>query len=34
MENEQLIQNFADAVAKIKGELHKDMVGQEGASRK
>ena len=29
MENEQLIQNFADSVAKIKGELHKDIVGQE-----
>ena len=29
MENEQLIQNFAESVAKIKGELHKDIVGQE-----
>ena len=29
MENEQLIQNFSDAVNSIKGELHKDIVGQE-----
>lgn len=29
MENEQLIQNFSDAVSSIKGELHKDIVGQE-----
>ena len=29
MENEQLIQNFSDSVAKIKTELHKDIVGQE-----
>lgn len=29
MENEQLIQNFSDAVSRIKTELHKDIVGQE-----
>ena len=29
MDNEQLIQNFSDAVNSIKGELHKDIVGQE-----
>lgn len=29
MENEQLIQNFSEAVSKIKTELHKDIVGQE-----
>ena len=34
MENERLIQNFADAVTKIKGKLHKDMVGQEGVISK
>lgn len=29
MENEQLIQNFSDAVTKMKAELHKDIIGQE-----
>ncbi|MDY2572292.1 MAG: AAA family ATPase, partial [Candidatus Enterosoma sp.] len=29
MENEQLIQNFSDAVSSIKGELNTDIVGQE-----
>lgn len=29
MENEQLIQNFSNAVERIKSELHKDIVGQE-----
>ena len=27
--NEQLIKDFADSVAKIKAELHKDIIGQE-----
>ena len=26
---EQLIKDFADSVAKIKAELHKDIIGQE-----